>query len=203
MPASSPATYYDPLPDLLQSVGRPIPMTEHSFPGAEDFLRGVWEERNWRNVPGPIYGAETDSCWVARTFAPGNAVYEHETGQEFLYRQPRDEDELLAVLAGAWADPFGGWAADGDSHWTVQAVRDWWQDRDRVSEWIKRDLRAITADDRREVPAIVEVMDDFAAGLRAYQSYLDGPLEADLRVYMFWLDQGCAPKVGDGLPELP
>jgi hypothetical protein len=33
-------------------------------------LGGTWEDRNWRNVPGPLYGAMTDNCWVGR-LAPG------------------------------------------------------------------------------------------------------------------------------------
>jgi hypothetical protein len=33
-------------------------------------FRGTWEERNWRNAPGPFYGGMTDNCWIGRQHAP-------------------------------------------------------------------------------------------------------------------------------------
>jgi len=39
-------------------------------------------------------------------------------------------------MEAAWADPFGGYAIDGDDHWTVAGVPDRWRDRGRLREWI-------------------------------------------------------------------
>ncbi|MFE3285713.1 hypothetical protein ACFXJJ_21730 [Streptomyces sp. NPDC059233] len=33
---------------------------------------GRWEDRLWLNVPGPVYGAETDNCATGRLEAPRN-----------------------------------------------------------------------------------------------------------------------------------
>jgi hypothetical protein len=43
---------------------------------------GRWEERSWLNVPGPFYGAETDTCATGRRAAPSNVLYTVD-GQEF------------------------------------------------------------------------------------------------------------------------
>jgi hypothetical protein len=58
-------------------------------------FRGVWSERNWRNPPGPFYGAMTDNCWVGRASAPRHILYgdDIEYEQEFLYRQPKNIGE--------------------------------------------------------------------------------------------------------------
>jgi hypothetical protein len=53
-------SYWGPLPHIDAAL-RTLPA-----PGrcetAESVFGGKWDERNWRNVPGPLYGAMTDSC---------------------------------------------------------------------------------------------------------------------------------------------
>ncbi|MFC9820353.1 hypothetical protein ACFWG6_02355 [Streptomyces erythrochromogenes] len=55
--------------------------------------------------------------------------YDDEWGAEFVYRQPRDTAQALALalaLLGAVAqEPMAGYACDGDDHWTAELVRDW------------------------------------------------------------------------------
>lgn len=161
----------------------------------EDYLRGAWADRDWRNVPGSFYGARTDSCWTGREVAPAHVVYEDEFGSEIVYRQPRNADEVHRVLTAAWNDPFGAYSADGDQHWTLGLVQQWWAERGRLTSWI---------DDVQRRWALSERADerDNAAGLRDFGSYLDGDLETDLRHYGFWLDNRRPPRPGETLPEL-
>jgi len=102
-----------------------------------EYLRGQWGDRDWRNVPGPFYAAQTDSCWTGRDIAPRHVVYEDEFGSEVVYRQPKNAGEVHLVLTAAWNDPFGAYAADGDEHWTLELVRGWWADRGRLVAWIE------------------------------------------------------------------
>lgn len=192
--------YWDPVPlipaTVLDAAAQHLNPAHHHTIGS--FFSGTWQERNWRNVPGPIYGAMTDNCWVGRTSAPRHILYgdDIEYEQEFLYRQPHNSVELLAVLGGVVQDPFAGWAYDGDDHWTTDLVRGWWHDRHGLHAWITRKYaewtRPEATDDEREA----------ANGLLDYRNYVDTDLECDLRVYAFWLDNRRSPTENEALPEL-
>jgi hypothetical protein len=69
----------------LVSVFESQPHGELS-PALDETFRGRWEERNWRNVPGPFYGAMTDNCWIGRLHAPRHVLYGDDADyeQEFL-----------------------------------------------------------------------------------------------------------------------
>ncbi|WP_263653410.1 hypothetical protein [Streptomyces sp. SMS_SU21] len=41
-----------------------------------------------------------------------------------------------------------------------------------------------------------------ATAVRDYESYLAGSLAADLRIYLFWLEEGRSPPPGERLPDL-
>ncbi|WP_238009947.1 hypothetical protein KZZ52_34965 [Dactylosporangium sp. AC04546] len=177
--------YWDPMPHLADA--RPPDGT----------FQGRWHERNWRNVPGPFYGASTDNCWVGRLHAPRHVLYgdDDDYEQEFLYRQPRNPAELYAVVTAADEDPMAGWACDGDAHWTPSLVREWWRDRGRLREWAGRKHREWHDAEhaaRREA----------ATGLADYLAYLDGELRDHLRAYMFFLDHRVSPAHPDRLPPL-
>jgi hypothetical protein len=161
----------------------------------ETYLCGNWDQRNWRNVPGPFYGAETDTCWTGRLEAPRHVLYDDEYGQEFVFRQPRTPTEVHHVLAAAWADPFRGYAYDGDQHWTSDAVRIWWRDRARLQEWIAHLTTAWSGSARSDEQ-------EAATGLRALATYLDGGLETHLRGYCFWLEERRRPAPNEQLPAL-
>jgi hypothetical protein len=189
--------YWDPLPTVTTSAQLPLLNYEGELllgpPAA--YLRGRWEQRDWRNVPGPFYGAETDSCWMGRLVAPGHIVYEDGFGGEVVYRQPRNPHEVHLVLTAAWNDPFGAYACDGDDHWTPTLVREWWADRGRLAAWLaqvcRKWMNSERADEREN-----------ALGLRDYADYLDHGLETHLREYAFWLDNHRAPAPGETLPAL-
>ncbi|WP_344483449.1 ferredoxin [Nonomuraea monospora] len=165
------------------------------LPRPETYLLGRWEERNWRNVPGPFYGAATDTCWSGRAIAPAHVLYDDEGGQEFIYRQPLTEPEAHQVLLAAWSDPMSGYARDGDEHWTAASVREWWRERRRLLEWIDQATAKWSVSTRADEREAV-------TGLRDYAAYMAGALPLDLRRYLFGLDQGRVPGDGDMLPEL-
>lgn len=190
--------YWDPTPWIARLQGERLAAQSTPIRPSSEIFQGKWAERNWRNVRGPTYGAMTDNCWVGRLSAPHHVLYGDDDNyeQEFLYRQPKSLGELLQVLDGAEQDPWAGWARDGDQHWTVEAVRDWWRDRARLKEWIDRKIRERSAVDANEQAH--EVL----TGLRDYAAYVDGNLELDLRRYCYWLDEHRAPATDAPLPTL-
>ncbi|MEV7614318.1 ferredoxin [Streptomyces sp. NPDC089799] len=194
--------YWDPVPTARQLVGEE--------PVLEVFT-GVWAERNWRNVPGPFYGADTDSMALGRMDAPRHIAYDDDFGggfgREFVYRQPVDEAETADLVWAARLELYSAYGWDGDDHWTPAAVREWWRDRGRVREW----ALAIAADwGAEEHPGWGYNADaqyrghyqDAARGHLDFVAYLDDGLEEYLRGYVFWLEQRRAPLDGEALPVL-
>ncbi len=167
--------YWDPISALPDLAGEPRRIWDGrvlDMGTPDSYLQGRWEERNWLNVPGPLYGAQTDSCCCGPEAAPGNILID-EWGCEFVWRQPRTVDELRAVLDAACQDPFAGYAADGDDHWTPDLVIQWWDERERVIRWLTSEV----------------VAKELGAGgyMAAFRDYLDGPLHDDLLRYADWL----------------
>jgi hypothetical protein len=148
----------------------------------EDFFRPTFSERNPFNVPGPFYGAETDTCWTGPHEAPGNVLLDRD-GQEFVSRQPADATELRDVLSAALCECFCGYGADGDDHWTLPLIRDWWRTR--------HDLLA-AADGIRGDPG----------SIRSWQAFLSGQGEDYLRAYAFFVQEGRLPAGDDALPDV-
>lgn len=187
-----PGGYWDPLPTARRLLVK-NPSLDH--------FGGVWEGRNWRNVPGPFYGADTDTMQMGRLDAPFHIAYDDEfgplDGQEFVYRQPTDAGQTHDLVNGCFFG-HGGFAMDGDEHWTEASVREWWQERGRVREW------AITTSDRwsRVRGQYREHYRDAAQGLRDYLVHLDGGLNTYLRGYLFHLAEGRSPLPGEARPEL-
>ncbi|MFE5723985.1 hypothetical protein [Streptomyces erythrochromogenes] len=196
-------SYWDPLPAVRAAESGPLPAPDGGtwLPSPE--YRGQWwnprpdrwAERDWRNVPGPFYGAGTDTCWMGRLIAPAHVLYDDEWGAEFVYRQPRDTAQALALLGAVVQDPMVGYACDGDDHWTPELVRDWWRDRGRVREW------AAALDRKWSVSSRAEER-EAAGGGREYVAYIDADLAEDLRHYTFWLSEGRPAHPGEPLPSL-
>ncbi|MFF2213681.1 ferredoxin [Streptomyces antibioticus] len=172
--------YFDPVPLLGD---------------ARELFKGRWTDRTWLNVPGPFYGADTDNCGTGRIHAPALVLYEGEYFTEYVYRQPRTTEQLRHMLAAAEEDPFSGYGCDGDEHWTVASVREWWSERGRIREYLA-DRRDVWEDDDATSGQ------GTAAAARDYAAYLDGELSTHLRIYLFWLDTRRAPTPGDRLPRL-
>ncbi|MGT2528023.1 ferredoxin [Streptomyces nojiriensis] len=119
-------TYWDPIPTLTGLAPDPAFATAHGVTGP---WAGRWEQRNWLGVPGPFYGADTDTCLTGRLHAPDLVLYDDRYGQEFVYRQPRGPQEVRDLHLAATEEAFLGYNHDGDLHWTPELVRDWWRER--------------------------------------------------------------------------
>jgi hypothetical protein len=166
------------LAELTREPRRIWPGRLRDMGAPESYLRGRWEERNWRNVPGPFYGAETDTCVCGPPAAPHNVLID-EWGQEFVWRQPQTVAELRAILDAACQDPFHGYGGDGDEHWTPELVIGWWDQRERVTEWLES----------KDAPELRASDGDIARALNDFRSYLQGPLHDDLHRYADWLSE--------------
>ena len=143
---------------------------------AENFLNGQWKARNGLNVPGPFYGADTDTCLAGFAAAPRHVLFD-EHGMEFVWRQPRNLDEVRAVLDAAYQDPFEGYGCDGDDHWTPELVQEWWDGREQIDE---RLAKGSFPTDECHAEALLEARDE-------YRRYIAEGLYDDLRRYAEWL----------------
>ncbi|MFJ8015566.1 ferredoxin [Streptomyces sp. NPDC096339] len=162
---------------------------------------GRWEDRLWLNVPGPVYGGETDNCGTGRLQAPRHVLYGGDYFGEYVYRQPKSPDEVQDVLMAIEEEPFGGYNCDGDQRWTPQLVREWWRDRGRVLEYLVDQAHEWGRFDAwMPSQCVVEGVRDFAAYIEGGADA--GSLEADLRVYLYWLEERRSPAPGDVLPDL-
>ncbi|WP_211244322.1 hypothetical protein [Actinospica robiniae] len=155
-----------------------------------------WTDRHWMNVPGPFYTGVTDNCWTGRLHAPRHILYGGDFYNEFVYRQPRSREEVESLIVAAEQDPCYGYACDGDSRWTPDAVRGWWRDRGLVREH----LEALLTEWSAEAPGSQET--EAAEGVRDFLGYLAGDLKADLRAYIYRLEQGRYPDADARLPRL-
>jgi hypothetical protein len=120
---------------------------------------------------------------------------DHDYELEFLYRQPRNNQELHNVIIAMQEDPCSGWACDGDANWTPALVRQWWHERGRLRDWITTKYRRWYVSDRAAER-------EAATGLADYLAYLDGDLPNHLRAYIYFLDTGVSPNSDDRLPPL-
>lgn len=143
---------------------------------------GNFFDKNWWNIPGPFYGAMTDTCETGPLEAPANVMMDDE-GQEFVFRQPTNVVELRGVIRAAYCDPFNGYGADGDNHWTLELIREWWRHRDDMFARQNELLQT-----NKSVDAWVRFMSTSA--------------EDYLRRYSFFIEKGKLPEDTDHLPEL-
>lgn len=155
---------------------------------------GLWTDKHWMNTPGPLYGGQTDTCGTGPLVAPNNVLFDHH-GYEFIFRQPVNHYELRQVLDAADADPFQGYGADGDIHWSVGGVKEWWARRRELEA--ENDLRL------SEQLALASNSDyPYFAALHRWQDYLNTGMHSYLRVYAFFLSERRVPGVEDRLPDV-
>jgi len=127
-----------------------------------------------------------------RVPAPRHVLHGGDHLTEYVYRQPKTPVETARLVEAAGSDLLSGYGCDGDSHWTPAAIRQWWRDRGRITEY----LSAHDWDD------VDWVRQDLADAVRDYESYLAEGLAADLRIYLFRLEGGRSPSPGERLPAL-
>lgn len=152
----------------------------------DDQWGGKFSERNPLNIPGPFYGADTDSCETGPISAPDNILLDP-NGQEFVFRQPDSYWELLELLEAARCECFSGYAADGNDHWTLSLLREWWQ----------QSLEMVAAYEKEQ-----ENVDYLLKAVTRYKHYLETDAEKYLQRYAFFLEQGQSPQKTDILPEI-
>ena len=140
-------------------------------------------EKNPLNIPGPIYGADTDTCLTGPAVASANVLVDR-NGQEFVFKQASHPDEFRDLVGAAMCECFAGYGADGDAHWRLSTIRSWWRTRgDMLNEGIGVQWCQ---------PEAVE----------AWKRALQGDAIGYLRVYAFFVEHGRPPVDGETLPEL-
>jgi hypothetical protein len=147
-----------------------------------EFFRPAFGKRNPLNIPGPFYGAETDTCETGTAEAPHNVLLDP-SGQEFVFTQPENEDELRDILSAAICECFVGYGADGDDHWTLTLIREWWGSR--------LDLLTLSSQTR-----------GLPESKRRWERILSGGGETYLSSYAFFVENRRLPTGTDALPEI-
>jgi len=154
---------------------------------------GLFTARNWRNTPGPFYGAETDTCGTGPIEAPDNVLLDP-SGQEFVFIQPRSSAELQAVVMAASVDPFVGYGADGNMRWTRALVREWWFRRHQLLEELALALRQHARSSKPD--------EHYRRALESSAHFLAHEAEPYARHYLYWLENGRPALERDALPTL-
>ena len=161
----------------------------------DEYFQGKWEEKHWMNTPGPIYCGDTDNCGTGPDAAPYNVALD-EHSYQIIYRQPINLNELSQVWDAAWADPFSGYGADGNLHWTRETIKTWWtEQKPKVEQEVRRliNIRLVLNTNNTQA---------YYRELRWWQGYLQTGLYKYLQVYAFFLDNGRIPTESERLPEL-
>ena len=143
---------------------------------------GKFEERNAFNIPGPFYGAQTDTCETGPLEAPENVMLDGD-GQEFVFRQPTTAEELRRIIGAARCDPFLGYGAAGDQHWNLRLIREWWRGMDGRMAQIGK--LAVTNNNTDQ-----------------WVSFSSSQAEGYLRRYAFFVDHRRLPALTELLPDL-
>jgi len=159
-------TYWPDRAEVLAVAARARLANPH--PDAQGWLQAKvreppddWELRAAYTIPGVVWTVESDTCMTGRPNAPRNIAYDN-LGREFLYRQPTEEGELVAIMSADSEEVFACYRFDGLERWTVPALDTWRSvTHDLVVGWI-RDQRSRETD-----PEIID-------GLREAHDYLTG-----------------------------
>lgn len=117
-----------------------------------------WDSRMYYGVPGLVWTVMSDTCATGRPNAPLNIAYDTYY-REYVFRQPRDEHELVAVMSAASEEVFSCYRFDGLQRWTVELLEAWWVGTDILEGWLEN---ALSQNPEPEL----------ADGLRAYLDYL-------------------------------
>lgn len=179
--------------DIFLDVSKTLEALGHRH--GDDHFQGKWKDKHWMNTPGPIYCGETDDCGTGPGEAPNNVELD-ENSRQVIYRQPVNRYELCQVVQAAWDDPFTGYGADGNLHWTYEAIKAWWAEpRRKIENEVRRLYDA-------QIALSTKQNYIYTWGLARWIAYLQKGLHQYLQVYAFFLDNGRIPAESDRLPEL-
>lgn len=147
-----------------------------------DLFPANFSNRNPLNIPGPIYGAETDTCLTGPLEAPANVLVD-KRGQEFVFRQASNASELRDLVSAAICECFQGYGADGNGHWRLSSIREWWRGRQELVDQLDEEWCDATS-------------------IAKWRTALQGGAEGYLRHYAYFVENGRIPISGDRLPEI-
>jgi hypothetical protein len=158
----------------------------------------TWSDKSWMNTPGPLYCGNGDNCGTGPLYAPNNVQQDPE-GFEVIFRQPVNRFELQQVIWAATVDPLHGYGCDGDTHWSVQAIRTWWaEQRHEVEVTLMRELEA-----QRALGSARDYQDHaYSVRLGQWLEYLRHEALPYLQLYAFFLEEGHLPDGDAVLPTL-
>jgi hypothetical protein len=157
-------TRYLPGRDELRSVAmraqlrNPHPSARVRIRAKIDEPPSDWDERAILTVPGIVWSVSSDTCATGRLSGPDNIAYDH-SWREFVFRQPRNEAELAAIMSADSEEVFGCYRFDGLSRWTSRSVGAWAEDMDVVLGYVRWTLST-------------EPDPEMAIGLRQYEMEL-------------------------------
>lgn len=138
------------------------------------------------NFPGPFYTGYTDNCGIGQLEAPATILYD-ENGHEHIFRQPHTTQQLIQLLVAAHIDPFEAYAMDGNDHWTLDLIKEWWNNKSALIAELSTE-NMIRNQNKKQA--------------QDYIDYLNGEALLDLRKYAFFLLHKKYPFIEE-LNELP
>jgi hypothetical protein len=156
--------------------------TDRASVGISSIFQSAFDKRHPFNLPGPFYGAETDTCETGPAEAPTNVLMDRK-GQEFVCKQPNNEEELRDIISAALCECFSGYGADGDFHWNLRLIRQWWRSR-------------------TDLLAQVSYLSGDPGSITNWRRLLSGEGEQYLRVHTFLVEERRLPAEADPLPSV-
>jgi len=158
-------------------------------------FQAKWNEKRWPNTPGPFYGANTDTCGTGPIRAPYNAGLDHEDF-EYIFKQPSNVEELRDVVTAAKVNVLCGYGCDGDSHWTLSLIQEWWERRQELLRLCldSKDLSTELAASHDDVMSV------YRRNARYRLQYVRAGLADYLGAYSFFIEEGRLPNESDTMP---
>ena len=158
--------------------------------GLTDIFPSQIANINPLNLPGPIYGADTDTCATGPAEAPDNVLLDN-NGQEFVFRQAANATEFRNLVAAGRNECFLGYGADGNLHWQLSLIRQWWRNRDDMLAELGQRWRKEIAEHHCQLASVERWRQGLLGGARGY-----------LQVYGFFVENGRVPTAADLLPDV-
>lgn len=158
-------------------------------------FQATWTDRRWPNTPGPFYGANTDTCATGPIRAPYNAGLDHEDF-EYIFKQPSNVEELRDVLTAAKVNVLSGYGCDGNSHWTLRLIQEWWDGRQQLLQ-LCLGSRYLSIDLASSPDVVTRI---YRRNARYRLQYVRTELANYLGAYSFFIEEGRLPNESDTMP---
>lgn len=156
---------------------------------------GRWADKHPMNTPGPLYTSGSDRSGNGPVSAPNNVLCDA-AGDDIVFRQPANRLEVRQVYGAAQTACFASYGMDGDSRWSLPAIREWWASCQELAQEVERlyEVQRGLAHPQRDV--------SFYVGLLRWRDYYRHEMHPHLRAYAFFLEMGHFPRERDSLPDL-